>query len=129
VFSGVQNPSKHGFLELRWSRGVIETNVRASGDGTAACRPGAWKEIGVGNNLGESGSGEEKSDDERQAKHLEGASAAPRLRNRKSEAESEKEIGGTTTMATARHKGNQEGYHFPRHPTHVENPLCEAAGT
>jgi len=34
--------------------GVIEQTYGQC-DGTAACRPGAWKEIGVGNNLGEAG--------------------------------------------------------------------------
>jgi len=45
--------------------------VRASSNGTASCRPGAWEEGGTGNDLGEGGYGEKERKDEREAKHHE----------------------------------------------------------
>ena len=51
---------------------VQQSTHRASGDGTTTSRPGAWEEVGAGNDLGKGGYGEKESNDERKAKHWEG---------------------------------------------------------
>jgi len=53
-------------------RGVLRgAEGRASSDGTTTRRPGAWEEVGIGDDLGKCGYGEKESYDEREAKHWE----------------------------------------------------------
>jgi len=72
-FQGWKSPRNQSInvFSPRSNQQSTKNTHRTSSDGTTACRPGAWEEVGVGDDLGKGRHGEKESNDEREAKHWE----------------------------------------------------------